>query len=361
MHPERLETDESLRAERSKTDEELARRRKQIEEDADAVVQLARTRADKSLQTARARADSDLKGSGGTEAQRDAVRVANARQDETLEHERAVAAGELEAERERRRDALAQLLSLERQETDEHLLLERDRSDAAVAARDDFLGMVSHDLRTLLGGVALQAAMQIREAGDLEGVPGTLAARAKKIQQYIARMNRLIGDLVDVASIEAGHLAVAPGERDAVPLIRDTVESFQTSAAVCGVTLASQTTGDTMLARYDHERMLQVLANLVSNSLKFTPEGGRILLSARLHGDEVEFSVADTGSGIPAEHLDHIFERFWQAKAGDRRGAGLGLFISRCIVEAHGGRIWAQSEPGKGTTITFTLPGAARS
>lgn len=360
-HPERLETDESLRVERSKTDDELVRRRRQIEEDADGVVQLARMRADESLRKARARAESDLQKTGSTPAQREAVRVEHVREDATLKRERAVETGELDTERERRRQALAELLGLERQETDAHLLVERLRSDAAVAARDDFLGMVSHDLRTLLGGIALQAAAQVRDAGDQEGLAAKLAGRARKIQQYTARMNRLIGDLVDVASIEAGKLAVEPGERDAAPLIRETAESFHALAAAGGVSLVSETSGDTLLARYDHERILQVLANLVSNSLKFTPEGGRVKIRAALRGEEVEFSVTDTGTGIPAEHLEQVFERFWQVKAGDRRGAGLGLFIARCIVEAHGGRISAHSEVGKGTTVAFTLPRSRRS
>ena len=104
-----------------------------------------------------------------------------------------------------------------------------------------------------------------------------------------------------------------------------------------------------------------MLANLLSNAIKFTGEGGKIAVNVEPSGSEVRFSVADTGAGIAGDHLGSIFERFWQVTQGDRRGLGLGLFISKCIVEAHGGRIWVESEIGKGSTFCFTLPGAAPS
>jgi signal transduction histidine kinase len=112
------------------------------------------------------------------------------------------------------------------------------------------------------------------------------------------------------------------------------------------------------MAKFDHERILQVLANLLTNAIKFTPAGGRILLRVEPVGQDVCFSVADTGPGIPSHQLESVFERFWQARSEDRRGLGLGLFISKGIVEAHGGRIWAESQPGKGSTFSFTLAGA---
>jgi signal transduction histidine kinase len=103
-----------------------------------------------------------------------------------------------------------------------------------------------------------------------------------------------------------------------------------------------------------------VLANLLANAIKFTPAGGTVLLRVEPVGQDVRFSVVDTGSGIPGHQLEAVFERFWQARSEDRRGLGLGLYISRGIVEAHGGRIWAESQPGEGSTFSFTLPGASR-
>jgi signal transduction histidine kinase len=109
-------------------------------------------------------------------------------------------------------------------------------------------------------------------------------------------------------------------------------------------------------ADLDHDRILQVLSNLIGNSLKFTPNGGTIELSARKQETQVEISVTDNGPGIPEDAKEQIFERFSQLKRNDRRGLGLGLFISKWIVEAHGGHIWVTSEVGKGSTFSFTLP-----
>ena len=111
-------------------------------------------------------------------------------------------------------------------------------------------------------------------------------------------------------------------------------------------------------AEYDHDRMLQVLTNLVVNSIKFTPAIGTIHLRIERSADQLLFSVTDTGCGIPGDMLEAIFERFWQVDHNNRRGLGLGLYISKCIVEAHGGRIWAESKPGEGCKVTLTLPAA---
>jgi signal transduction histidine kinase len=150
-------------------------------------------------------------------------------------------------------------------------------------------------------------------------------------------MNRLIGDLVDVASIEAGKILVTPSLQDANALVRESVEAFQPLAPAQGLSLDGATSENPLMARFDHERLLQVVANLLSNAIKFTRPGGRISIRVEPRGQEVHFSVTDTGSGIPKHQLEAVFERFWQARSEDRRGLGLGLYISRCIVEAHGG------------------------
>jgi signal transduction histidine kinase len=110
------------------------------------------------------------------------------------------------------------------------------------------------------------------------------------------------------------------------------------------------------MASFDRERMLQVLSNLLSNAIKFTAVGGKVRISREREGGTLCFSVRDTGTGIGPDHLEAVFERFWQVGKGDRRGFGLGLYIARCIVEQHGGRIWAKSELRNGTEILFTLP-----
>jgi signal transduction histidine kinase len=354
---EQTRTDESLRDEREKSDDAFGERRAVIEDDADAVIQDARANADTLLKGARRRADERLAQSQAPQQERDMVASERRQEDAALRQERATSDEKLQDEREERKFALASLLRLERETTDEHLLLERARSEDALVARDDFLGMVSHDLRTLLGGIAMRAAMITRAtAGDAQAKK--VHNDAEHIQRFTARMNRLIGDLLDVASIEAGVLAVQPRPDDAIRLVREAVEAFGPAASAKGLTLDSQVARDSMLASFDHERILQVLANLLSNAVKFTPEGGRISLRVEPVGDDVRFSVADTGSGIVREDLERIFERFWQVRASDKRGLGLGLYISRCIVEAHGGKIWGESEPKAGSTFFFTLPGA---
>jgi signal transduction histidine kinase len=352
---DRRETDRSLQEEREKTDEELDRRHAAIEKGSDAAVQQARGRSDQVLADAREQADDTSQREGSSAAERQELCLERAAEDATLRKER-FTADEKQAEGRRGRiRALASILQLERGQTDERLLVERARGDAALVARDDFLGLVSHDLRTVLGNIALNAELLAREAAGDEAGQRTLA-RATKIQHSTKHMTRLLGDLVDVASIEAGRFGVVPDTSDAKALVRDTLDAFRPAASAKGISLPMAAAG-VLLAKYDQDRIIQVLANLLSNAIKFTGERGRISVHVESMGTEVRFSVADTGAGVEPEHLESIFERFWQVTRGDRRGLGLGLFISRCIVEAHGGRIWAESALGRGSTFYFTLPG----
>ena len=356
---ERVETDESLRSEREKTDRELAAAREAIEEDADEAVDAARDRAEALLRETRGRTDRDMKADGAGQALRREVADERAEEDRAFAEERATEDERLHVEREQRQQALNELLRHEREATDERLLVERARADAAVATRDEFLGMVSHDLRTLLGGIALNAALLAKHA-TAQGEAGADTLRhADRIQRFTGRMNRLVGDLLDVVSLEAGRLEVSPRPRDAVQLVRDAMEAFQPAFSAKGLTLGSHVAARALLAEFDHERILQVIANLLSNALKFTEPGGRVRLVVAPDGEQVRFSVSDTGIGIPEDQLESVFERFRQVKSRDRRGLGLGLYISRGIVEAHGGAIWAECNSERGTTFHFTLPGVA--
>jgi signal transduction histidine kinase len=250
---------------------------------------------------------------------------------------------------------LTRLLPLERDATDQFLLTERARSDDALATRDDFLGMVAHDLRDLLNGVVVSSqflAQKLENHSDRD----RLLLETTRIERYGARMNRLIGDLVDVASIDAGKLAMQTVQGDVASLMIEAVEALQITASARGLSLAVQDETEPCLVQFDHDRMLQVLANLIANSIKFTPQGGRIRVHCQRVGECLEFCVEDTGEGIPAAMLEAVFERFWQVGKNDRRGLGLGLYISRCIVQAHGGNIRAESSPGLGTRMFFTLP-----
>jgi signal transduction histidine kinase len=176
------------------------------------------------------------------------------------------------------------------------------------------------------------------------------------IQRSATRANRLIQDLLDVAKIQAGGLAVDPVAVDVRSLVNEVMESATPLAGASQIKVSCETGADLPHVASDRERILQVFTNLIGNAIKFTPKGGDIRILAALDSGEVRFTVADSGPGIPAEHLDHVFDRYWQAKSTAKLGTGLGLSIAKGIVEAHGGRIWVESPPGSGAQFNFTLP-----
>jgi signal transduction histidine kinase len=347
--PERTETDSSLRTERERTDEHLEKRGAAVERDADAVMERARARADSLLEATRDREDADL---APSEVQ--AEQALRSTEDQTVSHERAAADAMLVTERAASKRKLVQWLSSEREETDDRLHTERSRSDYAVASRDDFLAIVSHDVRGLLDALSMSAELLTRmlPEGEAGEPPRQVAGR---IGRLTGRMSRLVNDLLDVVSMESGRLKVIVAPQDPSPLLTEVVEVFQPLAAARGIRLTLQIPEGVPLACFDHDRILQVLTNLVGNAMKFTADGGEITLSLSPTTGGVGFSVRDTGCGIAA---DLIFERFAQVTQGERPGLGLGLYIARCIVEAHEGRIWVESEPGSGSTFHVTLPQA---
>ena len=351
----RQQTDHSLHAERKKTDVEIEKRESAANDRSDSVVERARGRADVLLKEARSHADETLAREHPSTTQREAIATDRAVEDSVVHGERAAADEQLENERDERLVALHALLKFEREETDERLLIERARGDASVAARDNFMTMVGHDIRNLLGSIALAAASQARKPGTDEVGQRNLHL-AEKIQRLTARINRLIGDLFDVNSIESGRFSVAPARHDARALVDEAHEVFGSLAAAKGITIEPVDAAGPLEASFDRDRIFQVLANLLSNAVKFTGEGGRISLSVEATPAELHFSVSDDGPGIAADQLELVFDRFWQVRKDDRRGMGLGLFISKCIVETHHGRMWAESELGKGSTFHFTLP-----
>lgn len=346
--PERDHTDESLRTERKNADEALDARQLHAERDADLVVARARETADAVLDAARGEADANR--SRTTTATLSATRT---REDNAVRDERDAADAALEQERAVRRLMLARLLPLERDKTDRYLLTERIRADTDVSHRDDFLGIVSHDLRNLLNGIELSSQLLIDGASaSEEGARATAAAT--RIQGYSARMNRLIGDLLDVASIDAGRLSVTRQPGDVATVIDEVIDLLHPLARTKQILLESSIARP-HLASFDHDRLVQVLANLVTNAIKFTGPGGRIVITNTRTSDGLAITVTDTGIGIPADKLESVFERFAQVSTQDRRGIGLGLYIARCIAQAHGGEIWVESKLGEGSAFTFSI------
>ncbi|HEX5751694.1 MAG TPA: PAS domain S-box protein [Archangium sp.] len=231
----------------------------------------------------------------------------------------------------------------------------------ATRARDEVLGIVAHDLRSPLSAVSMSAQLVERQLERGKTGPET-REMLHVILRMAQRMGRLVEDLLDISRLEAGQLSVLPSRQRVEPLVIESLAQARSSAPALELRAEVAEALPEVLA--DRHRILQVLNNLLGNAVKFTPQGGRVTVGARAEGERVRFWVEDTGPGIPEEHRQHLFERFWQAHKGDRRGAGLGLAICKHLVEAHGGQIGVDSEVGRGSTFWFSLPvvpvGAAR-
>ena len=226
----------------------------------------------------------------------------------------------------------------------------------ALDARDRVLGIVAHDLRNPLNVISMSAELLLDESFS----PSQRVQQAQMILRSAKGMNRLIQDLLDVARIEADQLIL---HREAQAPRRLALEAIELNVALAvarDLTLRLEPSAHLPLVSADHDRILQVLANLIGNAIKFTPKGGRIDVRLEKVDGAVRFAVADTGPGIPPADLPHVFQSFWQARRASVEGAGLGLMIARGIVEAHGGRIWVESEPGRGSTFFFTVPAMTR-
>lgn len=227
------------------------------------------------------------------------------------------------------------------------------QAQESARSREEALAIMAHDLRNPLN-VVLATAKALLE------MPLSEVRRRELLEREVRAVeqaDRLIDDLLQVARSEAGRLdlereRVAPAE-----LIEEVVDAFHDSAEEAGLELGGRTADGLPAVSADPGRVRRVLANLLSNAIKYSEEGGRITVEAEAGvGGDVVFAVADTGPGISEEERAHLFQRFWQAKRAGRAGAGLGLAIAKGIVEAHGGRIWVESEVGRGSTFCFALP-----
>lgn len=351
----RGQTDESLRDEREKSDRAIAEGRDVVADVADEVLRHARIEADAVLLEARDKADQRLSDADGSPAAAHLVESERAAEDAALQDDRQAADETLEFERVETMRLLSRLLPEERRATDGHLQAERVRSDGALANRDDFLGLVAHDLRDLLSGIALSAELIARTVAATDQCD-RLAPDIARIQRHTARATRLICDLVDVASIDAGRLSIARAPGDLSALLADVADEFRASASVKDIDVVVEGDAAPIAGDFDGERLFQVLGNLVGNAIKFSPRATRIVLRGQATGGQWQCSVTDQGPGIPDGQLETVFERFAQVKTNDRRGLGLGLFIAKRIVEEHAGRIWAESTLGRGTSVLFTIP-----
>lgn len=228
-----------------------------------------------------------------------------------------------------------------------------DTAERALAARDEVLAVVAHDLRSPLSAIVLKAGAVRRDPQTANALK-----QAAAIESVAVRMEQLVRMLLDAAKMEAGRFQIERTDFQAMPVVRETLDQFAAAAAAKEIELqveAGPTENDVVL-RADRDRVVETLSNLVENAIRFTPRGGRITVELRTESDRLTLAVTDDGRGIAPEHLPHVFERFWKAEAHGKRGSGLGLYIAKGIVDAHGGRIWVDNARGRGARFSFTLP-----
>lgn len=239
----------------------------------------------------------------------------------------------------------------------EDLRLLTQEHERLEAMKYEFVTAVSHELRTPL--TAIRGSLELLADGDAGKLPSAAERVVAMAARGSQRLSRLVDDIIDLERLERGAFSFQPTPQPLAPLLADAVAPLRRLAEDRGVELVLLPT--TAAATCDGDRTIQAVVNLVGNALKFSPNGGTVTISAQEDGDEVVIAVADQGRGIPADQLESIFERFHQVEDGDHRehaGAGLGLPITKYIVEGHAGRIWVESAVNVGSTFRFTLPRA---
>ena len=229
------------------------------------------------------------------------------------------------------------------------------RLQRAVLARDETVGVVAHDLRNPVSAVKMLSQALLNRAESLQ--PDD-TEQLSLIREAALQMDRLIQDLLDITRVESGRLMIDAQPVTTIALLEGALRTLRPLVEGAGLTLLTDFASTLPRVNADPERIGQVLSNLVGNAIKFGADGGQIMVAASSSETEVTVLVRDQGRGISAEHLPHIFDRFWQASQSNirTRGAGLGLPIAQGIIRAHGGQMRAESTPGKGTTVSFTLP-----
>lgn len=231
----------------------------------------------------------------------------------------------------------------------------------AVRMREDFLAVVAHDLRSPLAAIVMSAELLERHddrhahARGAERESKAPSHEIARIRRAAGRMDRLVGDLLDLSSMEAGRLAMEPTLENVENIIVAALEIASPQAARKSISLSGHVDSSALTAWCDRERVIQALLNLITNAVKFTATGS-VSVRAKRCVDEVHFVVHDTGRGLSRTQIEHIFDPYWQASPHGRDGTGLGLSIVKGIVQLHGGRVWAESRPGRGSSFSFTLP-----
>jgi signal transduction histidine kinase len=354
----RQSTDASLRAERLRADRALRARLKAGEREV--AEEIERTHEAVAGEVAQATDEALAQAPAPTAVEQVAAQAQRSLEEaqRSLEEQRERLEELSAAEREETKRAFLDVLAAERRKTDKALALERDSSDHQVHTRDDVLGVISHDLRNYLSVVAMKASLLSAVAP--EGDTAKLQGLATDIADACRTMARWANDLVDVSTIETGGISLHRDVHDVADIIGKSTSAFLPKAAAKGITLTTAVPDERPRVACDRDRLLQVLNNLLDNALKF----GETELSIAVEPGPAGFvtiSVSDRGPGIAEADREKVFERAWHASKGKAGGSGLGLYISKRIVEAHGGSIWVESHVGRGATFRFTVPVARAS
>ncbi len=355
------------------TEEALLEVSEKFEKRTDSTIKESRTEADQKTSTSRSASDKlreiqRNKVGGDLKSERnynDQLLTGERRETDsatTKQHTHSDSA--ISRERELKNSIMSEFLEEEKGQTDSealrasHVLSDEvtahSKTKISLTTRDEFLAIVSHDLRNPIGAASACAEML------LTGNEFALSPQTKPWIELIKRNTdtalRLISDLLDVERIAEGKLELKLESNSLDKVIRDVIESFTFMASSKNVLLRFTPSENTAEIVFDRDRITQVLSNLIGNALKFTPEGKPIDVGTLQTETGIQVFIRDTGPGIPAEKLNNIFDRFAQLGSQDRSGLGLGLYISKMLIEAHHGELWVQSKIGEGSTFYFTIP-----
>ncbi len=371
---ERKQTDDSLTIERGKTDESFISGRGNTHVNTDELISRNRIAADQDRIEQRNQADSKrIKNTNASEmdyalvdqrkSEDTAIVAARLNMDEALVNER--------AEKER---LMTKLVVQEREATDKNLLGERNITDietertaglfaveheahlvtqTALTTHEEFIAIVSHDLRNPIGAILSSTEIILENSKEISEDTKSLVQLIKRNAETSLR---LISDILDMERIVEGKVQLQLAQNCLDDLIYDTVESYKHVAIAKKILFKTSSTLSSTLIVCDKDRVGQILSNLIGNALKFTPVGGAVTIETQVNSTETIVSISDSGPGIPGDQQDRIFERFAQIKNKERSGIGLGLYISKTLVESHKGKIGVNSTLGAGSTFWFTLP-----
>ncbi|MEE4340292.1 ATP-binding protein [Pseudomonas alliivorans] len=247
---------------------------------------------------------------------------------------------------------------LRRSALEDDLARQVTREQQAVRARDELVAVVSHDLRNPMTVISMLCGMMQKSfSSDGPHTSRRISSAIDTMQQAASRMNVLLEDLLDTSKIEAGRYTITPQTLEVSQIFEEAYSLLAPLAMDKSIEISFNAEPE-LKVKADPERLFQVLSNLIGNAIKFTPKLGKIGIAAMSNGEEIVFTVRDSGEGIPPDQLPHIFERYWTVKEGNPSGTGLGLYISQGIIKAHGGVLAAESEAGKGSEFRFTVPRA---